>query len=78
MLSKILSGLGFGPTVVEFADGTFGVRASRFPYPSFYDRASDTWASSSCVNRYCKFKDINEAVALKNRLTMKYKVIKGV
>lgn len=77
MLSKILSGLGFGPTVVEFADGTFGVRASRFPYPSFYDRAGDTWSSQSCVNRYCKFKDINEAVAFKNKLSTNYKVIKG-
>lgn len=76
MLSKLKDLLGLGPRVVQFADGKFGVRASRIPMTTFYGKDGDEWCTTGGVNKYCKFDTVEEALNLKNNLPNQYKVIK--
>lgn len=76
MIRELFSKLGFGPQIVQFADGKFGVRAGCIPYTTFHGRDGDEWCTLGGINKYCKFDTLTEAQNLKNNLPNQYKVIK--
>ena len=76
MLSKLAAILGLGPRIVQFNDGKFGVRTSKWPYDVFQGRDGDVWCTMGGINKYCKYDTYDEAVNLKNKLPQMYKVLK--
>lgn len=75
-MKRLLKLLGFGPTLVRFDDGMWGVRSSRIPFVAFYGRDGTEWSSMGAVDKYCKCATREEAEFLRDSLPFRYTVVK--
>ena len=59
----------FKAHVVEFATGEVAVRVLTLQGFKYYScNGTNTWATSKCVNKYCRLKTIEEAEELLDKL----------
>lgn len=64
--------------LVQFEDGTFGVRFGFLSYKWLGVDGKYTWNSSEYVNKYCKFPDQASAEEASVKVSTKYKILKDL